>query len=295
MLNLSIEDSKPDNQLCELSIEGPVATIRLNRAQKHNALNVQLIGEIITSFEWCAERSVAAQGALADAAGHPLLRVVVLTHAGRNFCAGADIGWMRAAGSQTAEENRADASRLDNLFHSIWSHPCFTIATVNGVALGGGVGLLAACDQVIADSGAKLALSEAKLGILPAVIGPYVYRRTGSAGGRRLAQLAGRISAAEAHRVGLVDLVSRSEQELQDSLTSIISEVLTTGPGAVAEAKSLFSSLDSWTGSEAELREFTLDVTTEMRASAEGQEGLSAFLQGRAPDWKVDWLVESDE
>ena len=155
---------------------------------------------------------------------------------------------------------------------------------MQGVALGGGAGLIACLDHVIADPGARLALSEAKLGILPAVIGPYVYRKIGSAQFRRLSMLAGRINAEEALRVGLINEISESLEDVQ----SIIAEVLTTGPMAVAEAKKLTLTFDRWTGTDEELRTWTLDKTSEMRGSNEGQEGLASFLEKRPPNWKQE-------
>ena len=170
-------------------------------------------------------------------------------------------------------------------FNSLWTHPCFTIGKIQGVALGGGAGLIACLDHTIVDPGARIALSEGKLGILPAVIGPYVYRKVGSAQFRRLAMMAGRIGAEEALRIGLVNQVSES---LEDSENPVITEVMTTGPMAVAEAKKLTLTFDRWTDSDEALRKWTLDKTSEMRGSEEGQEGLSSFLEKRPPNWKEE-------
>ena len=287
MSEYSIGDSLPDTELTSLEISGPIAHLTLRRDSVFNALNPQLIDDITESLEWTSQRSAAAQAALSDASGAPLLRVVVLSGAGTHFCAGADIDWMRASGAQSAEENRADAARLDRLFNALHSHPCFTIAEVQGVALGGGAGLVACCDHVISDAGARIALSEGKLGILPAVIGPYVHRRVGSASLRRLATLAKRIDAEEALRIGMVDEVCASPDEFTVATQSVIDELLTTGPAAVAEAKRLVAQFDRWSGSDEELREWTLDKTSQMRGSPEGQEGLSAFLEGGTPAWYV--------
>jgi methylglutaconyl-CoA hydratase len=192
---------------------------------------------------------------------------------------------MREGGTKGAEENRADAERLDRLFNGLWSHPCFTIASVRGVALGGGAGLVACCDHAIAASDTRIALSEAKLGILPAVIGPYVYRRVGSAQFRRLATLAGTFEPEEALMIGMVDRIAANAEEMEGLVDEVISMVLTTGPMAVMEAKRLTDSFDRWMGTDEELREWALDKTSEMRASDEGQEGLAAFLEGRKPAW----------
>ena len=284
MSNYSIENLKPETSLCSLQIEGAVAHLTLTREQVFNALNIELISEIISILDWTKERSVGERGTLADENGSPYLRVLVLSGAGKHFCAGADINMMRDAGAKSPEENRADSERLDRLFNSLWSHPCFTVGKVQGVALGGGAGLVACLDHVIADPGARIALSEAKLGILPAVIGPYVYRKIGSAQFRRLSMLAGRIDSEEALRVGLIDEISESH----DGVQSVIAEVLTTGPMAVAEAKKLTLTFDRWTGTDEELRTWTLDKTSEMRGSEEGQEGLASFLEKRPPNWKQE-------
>jgi methylglutaconyl-CoA hydratase len=284
MSNYSIENLKPETSLCSLQIDGAVAHLTLTRETVFNALNIELISEIISILDWTKERSVGERGTLADENGMPYLRVLVFSGAGKHFCAGADINMMRDAGAKSPEENRADSERLDRLFNSLWSHPCFTVGKVQGVALGGGAGLIACLDHVIADPGARIALSEAKLGILPAVIGPYVYRKIGSAQFRRLSMLAGRINAEEALRVGLINEISESLEDVQ----SIIAEVLTTGPMAVAEAKKLTLTFDRWTGTDEELRTWTLDKTSEMRGSNEGQEGLASFLEKRPPNWKQE-------
>ena len=285
MSNYSIEDLKPETSLCALEIEGPIAHIMLSREDVYNALNIQLISEIISILDWTKARSVGERGSLTDANGSQFLRVLVLSGAGKHFCAGADINMMRDAGAKSPEENRADSERLDRLFNSLWSHPCFTLGKVQGVALGGGAGLVACLDYVIINSGTRIALSEGKLGILPAVIGPYVYRKIGSAQFRRLAMLAGRIGSDEALRIGLVNQISDS---LDDAESSVIDEVLTTGPMAVAEAKKLTMTFDRWTGTDEELRTWTLDKTSEMRGSEEGQEGLASFLEKRPPNWKQE-------
>ena len=185
----------------------------------------------------------------------------------------------------TPLENRTDSERLDRLFNSLWSHPCFTIGKIQGVALGGGAGLIACLDHVIVEPGARIALSEGKLGIHPAVSGPYVYRKVGSAEFRRLAMMAGRIGAEESLRIGLVSQLSDS---LEGAESAIINEVLTTGPMAVTEAKKLALTFDRWNGTDEELRLWTLDKTSEMRGSEEGQEGLASFLEKRPPNWKEE-------
>ncbi|MEC7756896.1 MAG: enoyl-CoA hydratase-related protein [Candidatus Thermoplasmatota archaeon] len=275
----------PNTELCRLEVNGAVANITLQRTETFNALNDQIISELIELLEWTSERSVGSTGELLSEGGEPNIRVLVIRSDGKHFCAGADINMMRDGGSKTPEENRRDSERLDRLFHGLWSHPCFTIAKVQGVALGGGAGLVACSDHVIAEPRSKIALSEAKLGISAAVIGPYVHRRLGSAGFRRLAMLASRIDAEEALRVGFVDEVAESADAMEGSISKVISEAMSSGPLAVTSAKRMVAELDMWQGDDDSLRSWTLDVTSKMRGSREGQEGLSSFLEGRDPDW----------
>ena len=278
--------STPNTSLIQLEINGSIANITMARSDKFNAMNVDLISELIEVFAWTAQHSVGVQESLVDSEGNENLRVLVLSGEGKHFCAGADINMMRDAGANTPEENRRDSKRLDKLFNSLWSHPCFTIGCIQGVALGGGAGLISCLDYVIADKRVKIALSEGKLGILPAVIGPYVYRRIGSAQFRRLAMMAKRIGGEEALRIGMIDELVEDSSQFEQCVTNAVAEVMTTGPMAVAEAKSLTLTFDRWNGSDEELREWTLDKTSEMRGSPEGQEGLASFLEKRSPDWK---------
>ena len=195
---MTLMDTPPTTRMVSLTIEGAQANLTLTRSDKFNAMNVDMIQELIAVLEWTAERSAGRQDALHDANGTPYLRTLVLRGEGKHFCAGADINMMRDAGANTPEENRADSERLDRLFNGLWAHPCFTVGAVQGVALGGGAGLVSCCDYVVATQNVRIALSEGKLGILPAVIGPYVYRRLGSATFRRLAMQASRVQGEEA-------------------------------------------------------------------------------------------------
>jgi methylglutaconyl-CoA hydratase len=275
----------PGTELCRLELDGAVANLTLDRTDVFNALNAQIISEIAEVLEWTAARSVGKTGELTSGDGSPNLRALVIRSEGKHFCAGADINMMRDGGGKTPEENREDSESLDRLFHGLWSHPCFTIACVQGVALGGGAGLVACSDHVIAEPKTRIALSEAKLGISAAVIGPYVYRRLGSAGFRRLAMLASRIGSEEALRIGFVDEVVESAEDMDASASRVVSEVMTSGPIAVTSAKRMVAELDLWEGDDESLRSWTLDLTSKMRGSPEGQEGLSAFLDGRKPAW----------
>ena len=273
----------PKTSLVRVEIDDCIARVTLARSEKYNALNVQMITELIEVFSWTAKNSAGLTGKLFSDDGTPYLRVLVLSGEGKHFCAGADINMMRDAGANTPEENRRDSERLDSLFNGLWSHPCFTIGKIQGVALGGGAGLIACLDHVICNSRVKIALSEGKLGILPAVIGPYVYRRMGSANFRRHAMLAGRMDTVEALRIGMIDCIDDSLDE-----SSIVAEVLSTGPCAVTAAKELALGFDRWEQDDESLRLWTLDFTSRMRGSDEGQEGLSSFLEKRNPNWKFE-------
>lgn len=281
-------DAPPTTSMVSLTVDGARANLTLSRPDKFNAMNVEMIQELILLLEWTAERSAGRQDALEDSEGRPYLRTLVLRGEGKHFCAGADINMMRDAGANTPEENRADSERLDRLFNGLWSHPCFTIGAVQGVALGGGAGLISCCDYVVATADIRIALSEGKLGILPAVIGPYVYRRLGSATFRRLAMQASRIRGDEALRIGFVEALVDRAEEVDAAVDAMIAEVMTTGPSAVTLSKELTLGFDRWTESDEALRDWTLDFTSRMRGSKEGQEGLSSFLEKRPPNWKPE-------
>ena len=285
---MKMSDILPKNKLCQLVIEGNIARINLNRSDVFNALNTELISELISVIKWTSDRSVSRNSSLEDSEGEKFLRVIIFTGSGKHFCAGADINMMRDAGARSVEENRVDSERLDSLFHGLWAHPCFTIGCIQGVALGGGAGLVSCFDYVIAEPRTRIALSEAKLGILPAVIGPYVYRKIGSSNFRRLSMMASKIDSVEAMRIGLIDFVVESSSDFDDRSNIISQEVLTTGPMAVTEAKNLTLVFDRWDGSDEELRNWTLDKTSQMRGSEEGQEGLSSFLERRKPNWSSE-------
>ena len=285
---MTLMDAPPATRMVSLTIDGAQANLTLTRPDKFNAMNVEMIQELITLLEWTAERSAGRQDALHDANGTLYLRTLVLRGEGKHFCAGADINMMRDAGANTPEENRKDSERLDRLFNGLWSHPCFTIGAIQGVALGGGAGLIACMDYVVATENVRIALSEGKLGILPAVIGPYVYRRVGSANFRRLAMQASRVKAEEALRIGFIERVVENVEAFDDDIDSIITEVLTTGPSAATLAKELTLGFDRWSDDDESLRRWTLDFTSRMRGSREGQEGLSSFLEKRPANWKPE-------
>tara|TARA_B100000459_G_scaffold101927_1_gene58430 strand:+ start:2398 stop:3285 length:888 start_codon:yes stop_codon:yes gene_type:complete len=287
-MQFSMSDELPETQLCEIAIQGPIARINLTRSEVFNALNVQLIGELVELLNWTSERSAGRNNSINDSHGLPFLRVLILNSHGKHFCAGADVNMMKDAGAASPEENREDSMRLDLLFNTLWAHPCFTLSCVQGVALGGGAGLVSCVDHVIAEPRTRIALSEGKLGILPAVIGPYVYRKIGSAQFRRLSMLASRVDAEEALRIGWINEIVSDKEEFEEASSKVIEKVLTTGPVAVFESKKLTLEFDRWTGSDDDLRMWTMDKTSEMRGSKEGQEGLSSFLDRRSPEWSPE-------
>ena len=285
---MTLMESIPNCKMLEIKLNESVLEISLNRVDVFNALNPELIQELIDVFSWAASNSAATANSLTSDSGDLLPRIIVLKGNGTHFCAGADINWMKDSGEATLEENEKDAKRLDELFYGIWSHPCFTIGLVRGVALGGGAGLIACLDHVIATDGSKIAMSEIKLGILPAVIGPYVYRRLGSAQFRRLAMLGSRINTDEALRIGFIDEIAKDEKDLSLNCEKIISQVLTSAPSAIEQAKFLCKTFDDWNENMKGLRDYTLKTTSVMRGGKEGQEGLGAFIERRNPNWHVN-------
>ena len=285
---MTLMDSIPNCKMLEIKLNDSVLEISLNRVDVFNALSPELIQELIDVFSWAASNSAATANSLTSDSGDILPRIIVLKGNGKHFCAGADINWMKDSGEASLKENEKDAKRLDELFYGIWSHPCFTIGLIQGVALGGGAGLIACLDHVIATDGSKIAMSEIKLGILPAVIGPYVYRRLGSAQFRRLAMLGSRINTDEALRIGFIDEIAKDDTDLLLNCEKIISQVLTSAPSAIEQAKFLCKTFDDWNENMKELRDYTLKTTSVMRGGKEGQEGLGAFIERRNPDWHVN-------
>jgi methylglutaconyl-CoA hydratase len=250
--------------------ERGVARITLNRAERHNAFDAELIAELTRAFQ-----------ALAD---DDQVRVVVMTGAGKSFSAGADVNWMRASAGWGEEQNREDARKLAQMLRLLDEMPKPTVALVNGAALGGGFGLVAACDIALAADRAVFGTTEVRLGIVPAVIGPYVVAAVGARHARRLFLTGQRISAAEAARIGLVHEVL-PEAYLEEGGQRVVDELLQGAPGAQGEAKALIRALAGRPRDAAVIEE-TVHLIARLRAGAEGQEGLSAFLDKRPPAWR---------
>ncbi len=251
-------------------IDKGIGIITLNRPERHNAFDDVLIAEL-----------TAALGAM-DA--DPAVRVVVLSSTGKSFCAGADLNWMKRAASYSEEESRRDAMNLAELLRSLNELTKPTVARVQGPAYGGGVGLIAACDIAIAAYDAQFALTEVKLGILPAVISPYVIASIGERKARRYMLTAERFSAAEAYRIGLIHEIVPGEEELDEAVGDIVDALLANGPAALGECKALIKAVANRpiTG---EVIADTAGRIARVRASAEGKEGMAAFLEKRKPNW----------
>jgi methylglutaconyl-CoA hydratase len=239
-----------------------VARVTLTRPDVHNAFNATLIAELRTVFAGLA-RELPTD-----------LRAVVLAGDGPSFCAGADVAWMRAAMSLDVEGNEQDAMAMADMFEAIDTCPVPVVARVHGAALGGGMGLCAVSDVVIAESGTRFGFTETRLGILPAVIAPFVIAKIGESHARALFPGGRRFDAVRAQRIGLVHEVV---DDLDGATERVLKELLTAGPEATRHAKRLV--LERPEGLATERR------IAERRTSEEGQEGLRAFLDKRKPTW----------
>jgi methylglutaconyl-CoA hydratase len=246
-----------------------IAAVTLDRPEVRNALDADLIAAIHDCFT-----ALAADGAV---------RVVVLTGAGTVFSAGADVRWMQEAAHFTAEENARDARALTAMLAAVDRCPKPVVARVNGAAFGGGAGLVACCDIAIAVEDARFAFSEVRLGIVPATIGPFVLRKIGPSQARALFLSAERFDAARAREIGLVHAIVPADA-LDAAIAQQTAMLLEGGPRALAAAKELVQELPGM--AEGEQRAYTAALIAHLRTSPEGQEGLRAFLDHRAPSWK---------
>jgi methylglutaconyl-CoA hydratase len=246
-----------------------VAWLTLNRPAVHNAFDDRQIAEL--------------SAALAALAEDDAVRVVVLAGAGKNFSAGADLNWMRRTGSYGEAENLRDAKALADLMHALYELPKPTVARVQGAALGGGTGLVACCDIVVAGVCASFGTTEVRLGIIPAVIGPYVIAAVGPRHARRLMLTGERISATAAARIGLVHEVVADDQ-LDAAVEGVAGDLLKGGPAAITAAKRLVHDL-SGRAIGTDMIDETARRIAALRATPEAREGLSAFLEKRKPGW----------
>jgi methylglutaconyl-CoA hydratase len=251
--------------------DGPVEYLTLNRPDVRNAFNEHVIAELTA---WAAEMRAAAE--------RHEVRIAVVAGAGPTFCAGADVAWMAKALGYTHEENLRDAASMAAMFAAINQLPIAVIGRIQGAALGGGAGLAAVCDIVVAEDRAAFGFTETKLGILPAVISPFVLEKIGRSAARELFLTGARFSAARALAIGLVHAVVPAA-ELDAAVARYVQELLTAGPDAVAAAKALIPHV--WGRSIEGASSITAAAIASRRVSPEGQEGLRAFLEKRAASW----------
>jgi len=245
-----------------------LARVTFNRPEIHNAFNSVVITEMQQVFD--------------DIAADDTLRAVVLTGAGKSFCAGADLNWMRGVIKQSFDENLRESNALADLFWSIYSCKRPVIGKINGAAIGGGTGVVAVCDIAIAARSAVFSFSEVKIGVVPACIGPYVIKKMGEGKTRELFITGERMKAERAHEVGLINRVVDDDQ-LDEAADRLIHAILTSGPEAVAMAKKLISEAPGM--SPEQFKPYTAEMIARLRISDEGQEGMDAFLNKRKPRW----------
>jgi methylglutaconyl-CoA hydratase len=258
-----------DGKTIRVALSGRVATLTLNRPDVHNAFDDYLIAELTATLKKL---------------GHDdEVRAVVLAAEGRNFSAGADLNWMKRMSGYTEADNLRDAVAMANLMRTLAGLPKPTLARVQGAALGGGVGLVACCDIAVASTEASFSLSEARLGLIPSVISPYVIRAIGRRAAQRYFLTAERFDAQEALRIGLVHEVVAAAA-LDGAVGRILEELAKCGPHAIAAAKRLIVDV-----AERKLDDTLVEETARriaaIRVSAEGREGISAFLEKRKPGW----------
>lgn len=246
-----------------------VATVSLNRPELHNAFNDALITDLINCFKELEKNNE--------------IRVVVLTGEGKSFCAGADLNWMKAMKDYSFEENVADSQNLAELFQTINAFSRPVIGRINGHALGGGAGLVACCDYVLAVDTANIAFTEVRLGLIPAAISPFVIAKIGESHARASFLSGAKINVSRAFVMGLVHQVTTLERLDQD-LEVVLADFLLAGPHAARTAKELVREVVSSPTKEA-VRDYTCSAIAKARASEEGQEGMSSLLEKRKASW----------
>jgi len=256
--------------LATLSTEtGVVATVTLNRPEVRNAFNDEVIAELTQAFTQLGQ--------------DPQVRAIVLAAQGPAFCAGADLNWMRRMADYTHAENLADAACLAEMLRVIYTCPKPTVARIQGDVYAGGMGLVAACDMAVSVDSANYCLSEVKLGLVPATISPYVIRAMGARAAHRYFLTAERFDAFEALRIGLVHAVVSADQ-LDDKVAEITKALVSASPNAVKQCKTLLRDV-AGQDINPTLIAHTVEGIANIRASAEGKEGVQSFLQKRKPNW----------
>ena len=247
-----------------------VAMIAMNRPQVHNAFDEAMICELIEAFR--------------DLGADDTVRVIIIAAEGKSFCAGADLNWMKRASEYNEDQNREDAGELALMLNAIYACPKPVIARVQGNAFGGGVGVVAAADIAIGVADAQFSLSEVKLGIIPAVISPYVIEAMGARYAHRYFISAERFSASEAYRIGLLHDLASSVEAMDEQIAVLCSALLANGPKAMESAKNLIQAV-SHKSIDDELMEDTIERIAQIRSTTEAKEGIRAFLEKRKPNW----------
>jgi len=255
--------------MIKVDIQKPIARVTFDRADVHNAFNDEMIPLVTKTF--------------LDLGDNSDVRVIVIAGSGKSFCAGADLNWMKRMVHYTRAENIADAQTMARMFFTIATCPKPVIARVQGAALGGGAGVVAACDIAIAVEAAQFGFTEVKLGIIPGVISPFVISRIGPGRAREYFLTGERFPASVALNIGLIHHVVPDEAALDATIDAKISQILTSAPGAIAAAKELIFGVVGHSLEEAV--EFTSDAIANARASDEGQAGMNAFLSREKPPW----------
>ena len=247
-----------------------VVHLTLNRPKVHNAFNDELITELTALLK--------------TAAGEKRIRALVLSGKGKSFSAGADLNWMQNAADYSPEENQADADRLAAMLHTLDNFPVPTVVAVNGATFGGGVGLVASCDIALASDRALFSLSEVRLGLIPATIGPFVVNAIGQRSARRYFLTGERFDATTAARIGLIhDVVPHSD--LAEATNAVVKEILSGGPQSQIAAKALLSRLRD-KNDEEDPAIWTARLIAEIRTTDEAKSGISAFLRKTSPPWQ---------
>lgn len=256
-------------QTIEIVRSGTVAQVWLNRPDLRNAFNEDLITEVQHTF--------VTLGA------DPDVRAIMLGGRGPAFCAGADLNWMKKMAGYTDADNARDAYGLANMLRTIYECPKPVVARIHGACFAGGMGLVAACDIVVASTAAEFCLSEVKLGLIPATISPYVLKAMGEQAARRYFLTAERFNAAEAHRIGFVHELEPTEG-LDKRVNDLLGALVNNSPSAVRQAKLLVREVAGRAVDDALLKD-TADRIAQIRASDEGKEGVKSFLEKRKPSW----------
>ncbi|MBK8200095.1 MAG: enoyl-CoA hydratase/isomerase family protein [Acidobacteria bacterium] len=249
-----------------------IAIVTLNRPEVHNAFNAELISELTDVFKMIADQ--------------PSIRMMILRGEGKSFSAGADLEWMKLAALNSREDNEADAGRLAEMLQTLYEMPQMTLALVQGAAMGGGAGLVAACDVAIAMKEATFRFSEVRLGLTPATISPFVIDAIGPRWARALFVTAESFDAAYAEKIGLVQYVAQSADEMAELEEHLAKLVFAAAPGAIADSKKLVRDV-AGRPIDKELGHKTAKRIAARRSSAEGKEGVAAFLEKRRPDWSA--------